>query len=300
VNKNRKIAYLALGINAIVWGASLPLVKLALDYTSPYQYLFYRYLIVVPLTFPVLIYLLYKYKPKIKKVFEIILMELVGTTLVLAILYEGLARTTAIDASLISSTAPLFVILGGILFLKEREEKREWIGVIVALFGTLIIILEPVIQNGGIFSRSSLFGNGLIFIQTIIWAIYLIIAKKRYKNVPKLLVVTISFWVGLITFGVLSFITSDAPILSDLAIPVVRNAALYMAIFGSLIGLTLYLYGQNLIEASEAALFSYLQPLIAIPLSIYILGDNLNILSIIGIVFIVLGVYLAEIRPRRV
>ena len=300
MNKNRKIAYLALGINAIVWGASLPLVKLALDYTSPYQYLFYRYLIVVPLTFPVLIYLLYKYKPKIKKVFEIILMELVGTTLVLAILYEGLARTTAIDASLISSTAPLFVILGGILFLKEREEKREWIGVIVALFGTLIIILEPVIQNGGIFSRSSLFGNGLIFIQTIIWAIYLIIAKKRYKNVPKLLVVTISFWVGLITFGVLSFITSDAPILSDLAIPVVRNAALYMAIFGSLIGLTLYLYGQNLIEASEAALFSYLQPLIAIPLSIYILGDNLNILSIIGIVFIVLGVYLAEIRPRRV
>ena len=300
MNKNRKKAYLALSINVIVWGAALPLVKLALDFTSPYRYMFYRYLIVVPLTLPILIYLLYKHKPKIKKIFEIIAMELVGTTLVLAILYEGVARTTAINASLISSTAPLFVILGGILFLKEREEKREWIGFALALFGTLIITVGPIIQNGGLLNKSSLIGNGLILIQNVIWAVYLIIAKKRYKNVPKLLVVTISFWVGLITFWVLSLATSNTPILSDLTVPVVRNVAMYMAIFGSLIGLTLYLYGQNLIEASEAVLFTYLNPLIAVPLSIYLLGDTLNPLSIIGIIFIVLGVYLAEIRPRRV
>ena len=300
MNNKRKKAFIALGLNVIIWGAAAPLVKWALPFTTPYRWLFYRYLIAAPLTFPIIIYYLIKSKKLIKKIFTIILLELIGTTVVLTILYEGLSRTSAIDASLISTSGPIFVIVGGIIFLKEKEEKREWIGLFVALFGSIIISIEPLFLKSNIAGDSSFIGNSLIFLQNIVWAIYLIIIKKVYKDIPKIFIGAISFSVGLVSFYVLSLITSDVPLLFDLLVPQVTISVVYMGILGSIVGLTLYLYGHDLIEASEAVLFTYLQPIITIPIAYMLLGDKLTIYSFIGILFIAFGVYLAEIRTRRV
>jgi len=300
MNQKRKKAYIALGLNVLIWGASAPIVKWALPFTTPYRWLFYRYLIAAPLTFPIIIYYLIKSKKLIKKVFIIVLLELIGTTAVLAILYQGLSRTSAIDASLIATSGPIFVIVGGIIFLKEKEEKREWIGLFVALFGSIIVSIEPLLLKSNIAGDSSFIGNSLVFLQNIVWAIYLIIIKKVYKDIPKIFIGAISFSVGLVSFYILSLLTSDVPLLLDLSSPQVTISVIYMGIFGSIIGLTLYLYGHNLIEASEAVLFTYLQPIIAVPIAYILLSDNLTIYSLMGMLLIAFGVYLAEIRTRRV
>lgn len=298
MTKSRKRAYAALILTAIIWGAALPIVKLALPHTTPFRWLFYRYLFAAPLSLPILIFYLSKTKPTLKQIFSIALLELLGTTLVLSVLYTGLNHTTALEASLIGATAPLFIVLGGVLFLREKEEKHEWFGLILALAGTLLITIGPLFTGNNSTTGFSLLGNGLILLQNILWASYLIIAKKVYKKVPKLLVTSISFWVGLTSFFVLSSITDPTPMLESLSTPIVLMSALYMATFGSIIALTLYMFGQNLIEASEATLFTYLQPVVAIPLSIILLKESITPTTIVAISILTAGVYLAEKRPH--
>jgi drug/metabolite transporter (DMT)-like permease len=298
VNKNRRRAYLALFLNALIWGIAPPLVKLTLIHTTPFRWLFYRYLFAAPLSLPLLIFLLHRFPLKLKQVLQIIVLELLGTTIVLSLIYEGLKRTTATETALIIAVAPVFVTLGGLLFLKEKEEKHEWLGLIIALAGTLAITLEPLIRGTNHISLS-LVGNTILLIHNFAWAAYLILAKKIYKKLSKLLVTSISFWVGLVSFGLLSLFTSTQPLLTDLSIPLVTFSSLYMATFGSIVALTLYLYGQNLIEASEAAMFNYLHPAISIPLAVWWLGESINPTIILGIILIAAGVFLCEIRIKH-
>jgi hypothetical protein len=59
------------------------------------------------------------------------------------------------------------------------------------------------------------------------------------------------------------------PILDILNNSQVLMPVLYMGILGTPIAMSLLLYGQSKIEASEASLFTYLQPLVYIPLCRY-------------------------------
>lgn len=299
MTKKRTKAYLALLANSAIWGTAIPLVKLALPFTTAFRWLFYRYLIAAPLSLPIIIHYL-RQKKYHRHLGTIIGLELIGTTAVLGILYTALNITSALDATLIVDSGPIFVILGGVLFLGEREDRHEWIGLVIATIGTLMITIEPLLNSFVNGHHSSLLGNVMLIGHNLLWAAYILLAKKLYKKIPKMLVTAISFWVGLVSFGVLSYFSPAGLVLTDLTNLKVLFTAFYMAVPGSIIALTLYLYGQNLIEASEATMFYYLQPLIAIPLSIWLLGDKLTWPIIVGIILLGIGVYLAEIRPRKV
>lgn len=298
MSKKRKLAYLALLINTIVWGAAAPIVKPALLATTPERYLFYRFLIAAIVSLPFFIPLFRKTKLRGSIIVKIVLLELLGTTTLLWLIYRALNLTTAIEASFIYSTSPLFVTLAGVLFLRERQSKIEWTGLFVALAGTLLFTVSPII-NGGI-KFNSLTGNVIIVLQNILWAAYLVLAKRVYRAIPKLLITGISFWVGLTSFFLLSLPSGNPLMLfaSEMAIPSVFFAVVYMAIFGSIVGATLYLFGQNLIEISEASIFTYAQALVALPLSIFWLGEKLTPVMILGAFVIALGVYLGEFSAR--
>ena len=297
MTKKRKLAYLVLGINTIVWGLAAPAVKPALAFISAEKFLFYRFLIASILCVPVLVWTFKSRKWKPGELVKVAGLELVGTTLILWMIYRALSLTSAIETSLIYSTSPLFVILAGIIFLKEKETKREWRGLAMALAGTVLITAEPLIagQRSG---SGSTTGNILILLQNLVWAGYLVAAKKVYRKLPKLGVTAISFWVGMTSFFLLSLPQGNpfASLTADWQIPAVQLAVLYMAIFGSIIGATTYLIGQNLIEVSEATVFTYAQALVALPAAMWFLGERLSPLAVVGIVIVAIGIYLTEKR----
>ncbi|MCG2692416.1 DMT family transporter, partial [Microgenomates group bacterium] len=126
-----------------------------------------------------------------------------------------------------------------------------------------------------------------------------IFQKKLYKNIPKIYVSSLSYPIGLGIFFLILTLTGSSTSVSLLTTPSVILASGYMAVFGSIIGFTLFIYGQNLIEASEACLFSYLQGIIAIPFAYFMLKESVTWSQIIAVLIVSLGVYLAEQRPRR-
>lgn len=304
-SQRRKRAYLALLINAIIWGAALPVVKPALSYVTPYQYLFYRYIIAVPFSIPFLVLLFQKYKPKLKTIFTILALELIPITAALSFIYEGLKRTTSLEATLIANASPIFIIIGAVLFLHEKEERHELMGLILAIAGVTLLTLEPVI-SGRNHLGFSFTGNLLVLGHNLCWSSYVLLAKRFYKNVSKLLVGFLSLWVGLISFFLLTLLTSPATnsglikeALLNLSIPSVLFASIYMAILGSIVAVPAYIYGNSLIEASEASLFAYLQPVITIPLATLWLKEPINFTIILALILSTSGVFLAERRPKK-
>lgn len=245
-----------------------------------------------------------KNRPDVKKTFKpsrvmlIVAAEVLGSVLALGALYLGLAKTSSVEANLISSTWPVILTFGGIFLLKEREQKNEYLGLFLAVIGTFILVGRPLLEGQ---ANGHLTGNLLVLLYSVLNAAYLLLAKKYYHQLNKWAVTFISFWTSAVSifivslylnFSPLEFLTSGLWNLS--AWPLV--AILYMAIFGSIIGLSLYLLGQGLIEASEASLFSYLYPAIGIPASIILLGEAVSPIDIVALAIILVGVYIAEKR----
>jgi drug/metabolite transporter (DMT)-like permease len=304
-NQPRWQSYAFLLLNTIVWGAAFVMVKPAFEVTTPLRFLFYRHLLAAFLALPLLWYYRLQIKKLGKKLWTIIGLELIGSTLALSLLYAGLNYTTVIEANLLGTSLPLFITLGGITLLKEKQELNEWFGLCIALVGTLYLTVFPLITTGSV-TGISVLGNSLIILSHIANLFYYPLAKKYYTHIPKFLVTTISFWVGTVTFFLLSLLElrGSLPkllhtITSDTTAPSVWVASGYMAVFGSIIGLTAYIKGQDGVEASEASLFYYLQPLVYLPLTFYLFGEVLNGPQLVSLIVILMGVLIAERRPGR-
>ena len=290
----RKQAYLLLLVNAIIWGAALPIVKPALNFISPFQFLYFRYLIAAVIITPALIYFLSKQLLTLKQLATIIGLELLGTPLALGLLYTGLAQTAAVEASLIASTYPLLITLGGVYLLKEREEPKEWLGLIISFLGAALLIMEPVVNGHQL--KLSLSGNLLIVAHNLVIAAYYLLAKRWYKNLSKWLVTGIGYWASLVVLFVIVRLSGASTGVSLLVNPTVALASIYMGILGSVIALTAYIKGQDLIEASEATLFSYLTGVFALPAAFLILGEVPTPIQLLAVAIIAVGVLLGEYR----
>lgn len=298
---NRHKAYILLLINTAIWGASPVIVKDAYEFTTPFRFLFMRFAVAGFLVLPLLIdfYLqlkdrFWKYLPKI------ISIELIGTSLNLSLLYVGLQYTTSIEAGLIATTAPVFTTIAGVIFLKEKEGRNELIGLMIAIIGSILITLVPLFRNKEI--SFSLLGSFLIFLQNITAAGYMVLAKKHYKKVPKFMATGVSFWVGMISFFIISLIASgnvtalSTDLNADIEHLSVLFAVFFMAILGSIIGYTALIKGQDLIEVSEASMFIYLQPLFFIPSALMMLGEQLHWLQVVALIIVLFGVFIANKR----
>ncbi len=291
LSKSRFKAYSLLLLNAALWGFAAPVIKYSLEFTTPAIFLFYRYIIATLIFFP--IFLLHRahtspHAPKTNFKW-LITLALLGTPLTLLPLFYGLHATTSIEASILESSSPIFIILGSILILKETLKPREWAGLIIAIGGTLLLALEPLLSGHSI-SALSIKGNLLVITSDIIWAAFLIFSKKVHLDPIKLtftsFVISIPFFLLMIMAEKSGFSVPSA------AVP----GIIFMAVGGSIIAFWAYQEGQKLIEASEAAIFTYLKPAFSIPLSIIWLREPFTPITMIATAVIVSGVYFSEKR----
>lgn len=263
----------------------------------------YRFILAGVLSLPFLVYYWPKVKHKLRTIITICGIELIGTTLALSVLYFGLRTTSAIEASILVTTSPIFIAIAGILCLKEKEERHEWLGLGIAFLATTCLTLIPLLKSSHLPSSLSLTGNLLIISQNIFTAFYYILSKKYYHHIPKLFATTISFYLGASSFLILSLFESHfnthlfwQNIVMDWQSPSVWLAVFYAAVFGSIIGLTAIIKGQDSIEVSEAGLFSYLQPIVFIPLSVLWLREKITWVEIVLLLVVIAGVVISEKR----
>lgn len=303
VRQKRVRSYLLLLLSTLAWGALLPIVKYGFDHSqlTPYHYLLYRFLLAGILTLPFIVATIPKIPHLSRTIWKIVFFETLGTSIALGFLYVGLYQTSALAINLFGTALPVFVILGGVFFLHEREEKHEWHGVILAIIGTLALIVGSL--GSQTHTNTTIFGLLCIVLYNIATVVYTLLAKKHYHPYPKLFITSVSFWIGALTFLVVAYLDDGSSVSTlltymknDLTNPYALCTVLYAAIFGSIIGATAFMKGQDGIESSEASLFSYIQPIIYIPLGYFLLKEQASFFEVAALMFILYGVYSAEKR----
>ncbi|MBN1618996.1 DMT family transporter [Candidatus Dojkabacteria bacterium] len=286
---DRKKAYLALILSELIWGASIPLAKLIYEDISAFQYLFLRYMFATPIVIIIILRNIKKIKLSLNKLIIVLAVESIAAVNTV-LLYIGLEFVSSIESSLIVQARPVFVTIAGILFLKERQEKHEWLGLLLSVLGTLFVLVAPLVGSN-IQNNVSIVGLVLIILTNFIYTLTTILLKKFYTNIPQILISNLHILLGFIICFLYLFAKNDLPSISALAGDHVFPVLLFTSIFGLVIALSLSYYGINKIEASEAVLFMYLEPLVYIPLSIFLLGESFSIAQVVGLILIVLGVF---------
>jgi drug/metabolite transporter (DMT)-like permease len=248
---------------------------------------------------PIMIIFWKKIKFSLQDLPEMSLNGLASTVLTLWILYLGVARTTAIEASIITMPAGIFIVFGGALFLREKIRSQEKVGIAIVLLGSTLLVAEPLILNHQRFSFSHTLGNIFCLGYNIFWAFSALWMKKIANKYHPFSLVYISFVVGLIGFFVLSLLENPQFLqINYFSLPYASFASIYMGILGSAVAVFLYQYGQKIIEASEAALFGYLSSIFAAPIAVLWLGEKITLPFTIGSLLVIVGVFLAESRKR--
>ena len=122
---------------SIIWGATAPIMKLTLQEIPLFSLAFIR----MATASAILGFFVYK-KLKIRKVdqFNLILAALTGVTINLTLFFLGLKLTSAIVASFLTASVPIFTLIAAHLYLKEKFTKKLVLASIVAFTGVAILV----------------------------------------------------------------------------------------------------------------------------------------------------------------
>jgi drug/metabolite transporter (DMT)-like permease len=192
-------------------------------------------------------------------------------------------------------------VAAGEIFFHERVPQKERIGIGIALAGTILIILEPVIRNGATISQ--LTGNFLIVLYLLVNTASVVLVKDLVKRgVSAASLTNLSFVVGLITILPLTIFDGDLPQLvstiKNLTLPY-HLGVIFMALISGNIAYTLWARAHRSIEIGEAAIFSYLYPIFSAPLAVLWLKEKITWQFAVGAAIIAIGVFIAEYRSSR-
>lgn len=294
----RRLALIAMTVCAAIWGASLIIVQSALDTIDPLTFIWFRFLLVSIFMLPLGIYVL------LKRVFtkkQLLIFALIECTNILAMwcVFHGIVITNTLYSAFFMELRPVFVTLGGIFFLKEREEPHEWLGLCVAALGSLIIVLSPLLFTSQLAALTLVPGIMLLLASNVFNMVDMLSIKKHYNGLPKLPLLSVVVLIDFSISSILMGLTNNFPDISVLSQPHVLVPALYMALLVSIIATGLLFFSLERIETSEAEVFNYLKPLVYIPLAFYVLQEKPTIPQVIGLGFIISGFTIANSRSEK-
>jgi len=284
-----QLALLAIIINTIIWSASAPILKWSIGDAPPFAFAFYRFLFATLILFPFVIKSL---RIKYEDILKIFVLSLVGITAHISFYYLGLALAPSINVPIITSSTPLFLIIGALLFLHEKPKKKVIIGTVISMFGVMIIILRPLLDHAAV---GSILGNFYHVLGVVSFVIYTLLLKKYKLHYP---FSTLLFWMFL--FGTLVFFPLYLAEMQSIPFFHLNLHGIlgisYGSIFSSLIGYYLYNYAATYLKANEIGIFSYSEPIITALVAIPLLGEQITFIYLLGSLFVFMGIIIAENR----
>ncbi|OGG16685.1 hypothetical protein A3D77_02895 [Candidatus Gottesmanbacteria bacterium RIFCSPHIGHO2_02_FULL_39_11] len=289
-SRTHRNGVLALIIANIIWGAAAPIFKLSLQNIPPFTLAFLRFFGASLLLYP---FAIKAGKIKHRDILTLIIISFFGVTFNIAFFFWGLMSAPAINATVIASSGPVFLCLGGILFLKEKPRKKLLGGLLISLLGVIIIIGQPIFTEG---FDGQLVGNIFFLLAMIFHTAYTILYKKSMSHYSTFLITYWMFLIGSLTF--LPFFLYETVTVNPLFSLDIRGlVGIGFGIFlSSALAYFLFDWGLKRIPSQEIGIFAYLDPIIAAAIAIPLLGETVSSLFLLGSLLIFGGIAIAENR----
>ena len=291
---SKRIFYFFIVLSAILmWSFSFPLIKIVLDNgVPPVTLAAMRAIVFIPILVFLLIKQGRKYIPVSKEDWLIYLSIGLFTIILPGILQNtGMMYTTASVSSIIQTSGPIFTIIFAIVILNESADKKKIVGSICALIGTIFLVIS--LDNNINLFDSSVYGNFLILLSGVSYAISSIITKKGLERKNPLQILGFSSLVGFIVLSVISSFERPLDVIINLSIET-WFAIFLLVIFPSFIALLFWYEAMINEEISRLVIYVYLMPVFAVIFSYILLGEIISIYTILFATLIISGVALAQ------
>jgi drug/metabolite transporter (DMT)-like permease len=209
------------------------------------------------------------------------------------LLFESYRYTSVAVATLCYYMAPIFVMIVSPFLLKEKLTVKKVLCVIVALIG--MVFVSGVI-DGGIKDVSELkgilFGLGAAALYASV-----VMMNQKLGKVPTYDKTIIQLGAAAVVLIPYIFLVED---LSAITVtPLILIMLLIVGVVHTGIAYALYFGSMNGLKAQTVALFSYIDPIVAIILSAMFLKEPMTIYSGIGAVLVLGATMISELPEKK-
>lgn len=227
-----------------------------------------------------------------KDVFLMALAGIVGLVLPQYTFLKGITMASTIDCSILGSLTPLWAMIFAAIFLGEPISGKKVLGVVTSLAGALLLIFSSLHFKGGL-QTSTPVGIALILANCFTFGAYLGIFRPLTQRYG---IVTLMKWMFLFS-AVVAIPLSLKPILSIDYAAVTPRVALevgYVVVFATIVAYFLIPAGQRRLRPTVVSMYTYLQPIIAVVVSIIAGMDILTWQKVLAVVLVFVGVWIVN------
>jgi drug/metabolite transporter (DMT)-like permease len=219
--------------------------------------------------------------------------SLLGVVINQLLFVKGLALSTVINVTLLSTAIPVFTLLVSILLGHDRLSLRRLTGVLLAASG-VIYLIDPLKAD---FSAQTRVGNLLIVINCLAYGAYIAGSKELFRKYGALKVITWVFLIGSVFIIIPGVYGIRGDELNSAGWMLWLNLA-YIVAVPTVGAYYLNAWALTRVPPSTVATYIYLQPLIAFALAPLFLGEKWNSRTLIASVLIFAGVFVVTRRGR--
>ena len=282
---------LLLVLMSFIWGINYSVVKFGTSMVAPLAYNAVR---ITMAAVALLLGLAWTRRawPSRRDLLTLLVLGMIGNGVYQILFIEGVARSRAGDAALVLAASPAFIAILGRALGVERISTRGVVGIALSLAGMAFVVYgREMTGEGG--DTTTLLGNLLVLAGSLAWALYSVLLKPRTDHLD---VVTISAFTML--GGAIVMLAVGAPAMARTdwrAVgPGVWGAMLYSGLFALVLAYLFWYRGVQVLGPTRTAMYSNLQPVIALGAAWAALGEVPTPWQAVGAGTIIAGVVLTR------
>lgn len=195
------------------------------------------------------------------------------------------------NVGVIVSVSPFFTAIFSRIILKDTQIKKSFfIGFIVSLFGVFLISF-----NGITNFKISPIGDFLAFGAALVWSLYSILVKKISEfGYDTIQTTKRIFFYGILFMLPLTQLFDFHWNFSRFLLPTNLFNILYLGIGASGLCFITWNLAIKILGTVKTSLYIYLVPIITVLCSVIFLGEQLTVISIIGMSLTLTGLFISE------
>jgi drug/metabolite transporter (DMT)-like permease len=292
MDRKRLTAYIEVTFAVFVWGISFIATKLALRDLAPVTVVWLRFAIGVIILGLATVLRHQLSLPKGKEWLYFALLGFLGITFHQWLQSTGLVTAQASTTAWIVATTPVFMAILGLVFLHEKFDWVQIFGILLAIIGVMLVVSKGNIKGllGGNFGEP---GDFLIMMSAINWAVFSILSRRGLEKHQATWMMFFVMAFGWLFTSLLFVLSGDFEDIGNLTWTSLIGIG-FLGIFCSGLAYIAWYDGLKAIPASQLGAFLYLEPLVAVIVAWFILGEYLLPISLLGGVIILLGVRLVQ------
>lgn len=286
--------YLLLTLSALIWSGNFVISRAMNDVIPPAGFVFWRWVVALVVLAPIAMPKLRDEWPLVRANLKLVgICGLFGVTLFNFLIYTAMHSTTAINAALVNSAIPIFIIMFARIFYGQRVRLRQHAGIALSLIGVAAIILRG--DPSRILTLTFNHGDLLVLVAAIAWGLYSVAIKKYPQGLNPFV-----FLFSITVAGLLMLIPFYAIEIADGQVMTLNTPTLlsvgYVGVLASVVAFTCWNYGLRKVGPHVGGQFVHLMPAFSTILAVIFLGERLLPFHAVGILLIFAGIFCATYK----